>query len=422
MKKITLFTLALIFIVASLYGCNDNSTETSNNSSENSVNQSITDDSITDVSDIGNDESSIVIDKETPGVPIEGKFGEYTFVDEQDGKSIATIYSWEQLMDIQTRRANGEWFSLSSEDIKFLIEDTRMMFENYDVIKIRDIRGKVNTYNGFSFYFSDEYYECFNGFTTDSNDASCNVKIDLLEAIYSRIEMLNSAAFDSQEGGKIILSDVTTLSENEIAALQNSHAHVFLMGGSSDSDKEVLSKYPVDLYHFVYSDYQLDYISDISKANNAKQTDLCIDLFPEWSGEFKYDIFEKNIVVELWDEETKCMLARIRVDESNNPNEYAELSKRISAIKLDDIDVNPANLGNKVTEQTTDYRVVVYMNGLDFCGGAFSPCFRYSPDGDINLFNIDNPMTIFQHNLLYQQGVEHITEYVNTLLKAKLEN
>ena len=67
-------------------------------------------------------------DTETPGEAMDGRFGEYCFVHEEDSKKTVTIYSQEQISDFAERRENGEWFSLTSEEIEYLINDTKALF------------------------------------------------------------------------------------------------------------------------------------------------------------------------------------------------------------------------------------------------------------------------------------------------------
>jgi hypothetical protein len=77
-----------------------------------------------DVSDLIPEEESILTDTTvpTPQEQLSGKFGQYLFTSEVDGKSVVNIYSAEQISDFVARRENGEWFSLSAEDMLFIKE------------------------------------------------------------------------------------------------------------------------------------------------------------------------------------------------------------------------------------------------------------------------------------------------------------
>ncbi len=78
---------------------------------------------------------------------LQKKFDAYNTVTEEDGKSVVTIFSEEQIEDIRTRRENGEWFWLSSEEMLYLINDTVKLFETYDVVKVRDLEGVERVYD-----------------------------------------------------------------------------------------------------------------------------------------------------------------------------------------------------------------------------------------------------------------------------------
>ena len=78
---------------------------------------------------------------------LQKKFEIYNTVTEEDGKSVVTIFSEEQIEDIRTRRENGEWFWLSGEEMLYLINDTVKLFETYDVVKVRDLEGVERVYD-----------------------------------------------------------------------------------------------------------------------------------------------------------------------------------------------------------------------------------------------------------------------------------
>ena len=103
---------------------------------------------------------------------LQKKFGVYNTVTEENGKSLVTIFSEEQIKDILTRREKGEWFWLSSEEMLFLIEDTVRMFETYDAVCIRDLEGNVRRF--------------------ESTDTDGRYRVTL-----ERVKVLNSAVYES---------------------------------------------------------------------------------------------------------------------------------------------------------------------------------------------------------------------------------
>ena len=69
------------------------------------------------------------------------KFDVYTHISEKDGKQIATVYSKEQITNIQNSRADGKWMYLTGEEALYLLDDTMKLFQKYDTVIINDLRG-----------------------------------------------------------------------------------------------------------------------------------------------------------------------------------------------------------------------------------------------------------------------------------------
>ena len=136
---------------------------------------------------------------EIPVIPesqtqLEGKFGIYTFITEEDGKSVATIYSKNQIRDFAQRRDDGEWFSLTSEEALFLISDTLELLENYDIIRLRGKDENITT------YFGDKMY--------DENELDTLQRWEeVIELMFRRIEVINSASYSSDTNIWIFYTD-----------------------------------------------------------------------------------------------------------------------------------------------------------------------------------------------------------------------
>lgn len=418
MKKILLLTISLLIMVCSSYGC-DTSQEISDSSyiSSDIDNSSLIPDiSQSDNKDTSSDNTSDISSEyiDLPiGEPIEEQqYGEYSFGSEHNGKSIVTIYNPEQIADFQQRRNDGEFFSCSTETILYLIEDTKELFQQYDIIRIRDINGNLNIFYGESFILSEEYMNSFNGFDIGNTEASYDLRRDLLIAIFTRIEVLNSAVFESkQSSGMIMLTDVNSLTDAEIKKIQNAHLNLYLLNGNSDSDKQFLSQYSIDLFHFDIRNEKLQYIDDISKTSNAVVTELYTEEFvPEKAGQYKYDD-EDSIIIELWEEQTNSIIARIRYDKNSSPEIFAEIEKRVNQSKFS---------GAGAEKYVKDYRVVVF--GITLQDYSPNKPFMYFPDGDINQFSYVSGCEIydFKEDFLFMQGCGTLTEYINELLANEL--
>lgn len=133
---------------------------------------------------------------------LQKKFEIYNTVTEEDGKSVVTIFSEEQVTDIRTRRENGEWFWLSSEEMLYLINDTVKLFETYDVVKVRDLEGNLKA------------FDCATSGITKDNA--------LINAIFLRVNPLNCAFVMNNTRVYSFYTDLKDpLSQEELQQLHN---------------------------------------------------------------------------------------------------------------------------------------------------------------------------------------------------------
>ena len=117
---------------------------------------------------------------------LEGKFGVYTFISESDGKRIATLYSSKQITDFARRRSHGEWFALTTEEALYLISDTLDLLQTYDIVRVRRLDHSVSTFFGNNMYVQEEL------------DTPKRYE-EVINLIYARIEVINSATYTSDE-------------------------------------------------------------------------------------------------------------------------------------------------------------------------------------------------------------------------------
>ncbi len=133
---------------------------------------------------------------------LQKKFEIYNTVTEEDGKSVVTIFSEEQITDIRTRRENDEWFWLSGEEMLYLINDTVKLFETYDVVKVRDLEGNLKA------------FDCATSGITKDNA--------LINAIFLRVNPLNCAfAMDNTRVYSFYTDLKDPLSQEELQQLHN---------------------------------------------------------------------------------------------------------------------------------------------------------------------------------------------------------
>lgn len=119
-------------------------------------------------------------------VQLEGRFGVYTFVSYDDGKSVATIYSKEQIRDFNLSRKQGQWFSVTADEVLFLLNDTMELLATYDVVKVRGLDYSVTTFFGDGLYASREL-------DTGKRHG------EILSLLFARLKVINTPTYDSDE-------------------------------------------------------------------------------------------------------------------------------------------------------------------------------------------------------------------------------
>lgn len=404
MKK--LITILIIFVLLFLcVACNYASSDMSQSEIESNS---------SDVSKAENTSTPTYETTSQPNIsqaPIDGEqqtgtlLGEYTFISESDGKSIAGIYSAEQIADIQKRRNNGEKLYLSNDELLFIVNDTISLFETYDLICITDIDGNVSSYNGLSFYKSDEYYSLFNKLSPDNNITySFDLDNDICEVIYKRIEVLNENTCDD-----FTMSGMTT---GASVAFANPNKDV-----NSEKLKEI-SEYIYAVYYcdrsnlsnkltdyqccgLIFQDDYIYYIDDLSSGTSEKLTLLHPhDNYKGNAGKYEYGNNEHSIIAEIYDETDKCIIARIRIADPEQVNAIEKLWQEMYS-SMD------ANDPQKVFKPS-DYRVVVYLNGI-------GEGFYYKYDDFCNEWSFMASEN-FLGNMFQLTGSSNLAAYLNNII------
>ena len=345
---------------------------------------------------------------------LQKKFNAYNTVTEENGKSVLTIFSEEQIKDFNDRRDNDEWFWLSSEEMLFLIDDTVKLFEEYDLVYIRDLDGNLKKYYGLSFFSSEEYYASFNGFDLGVTDASFDLNKDIYETIFKRVEIFNSAnIYSNVDEIYYMFTDIRkALSKNETAQLSNGFNPWF--EGYNQSKINAL------FGAWVFNEGEIHYanISDTNYAINSlnRLNIYTTDMLTDKISNNKYDRQSKNVVIELYNENTQQLIARLRLDENNNTQHINELEKMLRNFH--------SNMGgSNNAQQQTEYRAVAYFNGFDFGENTEDIAIVYCPDGDTDLSRFQDSGNVqFDNHYYWQTGFGIIAEYLNAIIYNQLND
>lgn len=370
-----------------------------------------------ETSDAREEKSTPEITVPNQGTPLDTMLGAYSFVYTDQSEKYILFFDEKQIQDFRALRENGEQYSLTKEEFNYIVKDTITAFKEYDTIYIRDIDGNLHKYYGLSFYTSQAYKDSFGGFYLGVADASFDYRRDLFDVLFMRLSVFSSAVQAGLEPGGIIFSDTDNLSESELQELASAFETVYVYQSNDAVYVDLLSRFGGAGILFDTRDTFAVYCPDLSEGRDAdyqylfhnEQVDSYISPL---IGHYKYDTGSgKAVIVELYEEATQELIARIRLDEENNPSEIKEIERRASFSE----DGAPSN-GNVITK----YRAVIYLNGISILGYPRDSAIKYNPDGDLDRFDVTYGDDVFPRNPLWLKGAKPLTEYITELLEKQL--
>ncbi len=355
-----------------------------------------------------------------------GKFGQYSFVSEVDGKRIVNIYSAEQIADFVTRRENGEWFVLSAEDILFIIDDTLKLFNEYDMVTVTDLDGVTANYPGVSFYSSEEYKNCFGGLDYGTNEYSFDLETDIWNVAYTRIKVLTSAVYE-RFGQKTVFADME-VEEPDLWMLAYATSQYFREPVPGENEYSVadnaalLSKYSCGAFIFIGQTY-INYVESVNCGDRNAIVELYPDgLIPENLNNVKYDTDGKSVVIELWDMNSEELVARLRLEGDTDAKEVADLEGLWEEFKVYLHSADYRHISGEEFANVSNYRVAVFFMGMEGLHGTNRvSALRFGADA-----YQDNCQTHFGGGFdeisepCQLSGSQAISDYVNAILKDRL--
>lgn len=134
---------------------------------------------------VADDVIALPDDEETPVVNEENQ----VVSKEEDGKTVVSFLSEEELNLLAERRSNGEWLSLTAEEMAAMVQETVDLFYTCHRMEVGVLENDVYTvksYDGYLYYTSDEYEK--KDFWT-----APDVDKDVFEVILARITAYHDA-------------------------------------------------------------------------------------------------------------------------------------------------------------------------------------------------------------------------------------
>ena len=286
----------------------------------------------------------------------------YVFTSVENGKTVATVFSEAQVKDIVKRRESGEWLCLSVQDIKTIVAETAKLFEDFDLVRVRNLHGEVHVYYGRSFYGSCEYFDCFNRLYDEGDPQSTfDLQQDLCDAVFARVELLHSAvSTDFKVFGRPLGEKVG----------------VVLPGLEQKVDKSKLDE-QISAIYLGYKNnsavnydgsavlFEKDWIDLIEDASRMKTVELFpVGAFAGNAGKYEYGNPEKVVVAEVREYQSNDIVARVRIDDSQQLTKIEGLWNKLAT----------STTANPTTgKDAPQYYAIVYFNGFDgYFGGVAS--------------------------------------------------
>ena len=296
------------------------------------------------------------------------------------------------------------------------------MFKTYDIIRVYDKDGNLLSYYGLSFYSSEEYLACFNGFDYGINDISFSMKTDIFNAVFARAEVLNSAVYEAYRNGTG--GRATAMITDMKYAPNSDEAHVLSFGlnpWSKDKTDENGNPVPSNKHYGVWIfDKSLIWFSGDSAEVRLDFNPLDMEaLYPakfnfDTIGKVKYDQYGKVIVAEIYESQSRQMIARVRFDEINDPKiiEKAEkLQEQVfGQMESTDMKFAPSN-----------YYIVLHLNGFESDTTVMHHRYVYFADGDLTKYDLYEDGLFMDYTTVYSDG-SVFASYMNEIIKDRLEN
>lgn len=273
-------------------------------------------------------------------------------IKEENGKQVAVVLSEEEMTLLAERRANGEWLTLSMEEMVAAVKDTvDLFYNNYriDVGTMTDGVYSVKSYNGYLYYTSEAYVK-------QEQQTAPRAKDDVFAIILARISAYNDSISETNAYGICCAyADMPRLEERQV------YEHVYLQ---EDDNWTLLS---FDYLKFdAGRGFIEQYTHDRSTCYKSYHDECCecVKLFYD-------DVFEKEFVepqfvegtrrvrVEIFEEATQTLVDTFTLTDQEEVNAIFEAFFTSFQKACDEFEAHVASDEDKAYRST--YRIVVHM-------------------------------------------------------------
>ena len=362
-----------------------------------------------------------------PQTEMEKKFAPYSTVTQENGKSVITLYTPEQIADFNARREAGEWFNLNDEEVMHLIADTRELFFEYDVIRINNLDGTTSQYYGYSFYSEGDYLQFF-GLNPAETDATFNMSQDMHYAIIDRIKVVHTAVSEPNPLHSPSITVVFTGFEAypDVDEYADGQTELNRLGHQVTGYWYYDHDYWDNFFYNCYSggafllktdnsllNERAYYISEIANSDKEDFTLIYKSSADLNFGKYEYATEGDSVVMEVWDDTTETLIARVRITDADE----VATAKGLWDAMIDYLE-NPVGYEEAPVEDyftVNNYSVVVFMNGAEGLFGKGTNYFHYRADYKPDIWSFGEYQQCYQLS-----GCGELSAYLNSLLTKYL--
>ena len=242
-------------------------------------------------------------------------------------------------------------------------------------------------------------------------DASFDMRKDIYKTILERSQTLSSASGVFPNDSPFVILDMEKpLTEGQMETIKEGKNPCYKAG----------TYFGVALFFFEKIHYHKQDPNDtlIEAANEAILYSRDMDLGPVSYSKYDQNN-EKVVVLELYDEESQSLVARLRFDSESDPDIIAQYEEKSREFLI------AGEPENGLFEKFKTYRAVIYLSGFPSESITFRNekiyAIHYCPIGSPNQLIKTFDSRIFEYQWMYQKISDELTRFTNDLLSEYLQ-